>query len=49
MGLLQAGLRLEHIAEYPDDISAGHKRVEQAQAGIPLSYTLITRKKSALI
>ncbi|MHB1357900.1 MAG: class I SAM-dependent methyltransferase [Anaerolineae bacterium] len=47
MGVVQAGLRLEHFAEYPTDISAGHKRVEQAQAGIPLSYTLIARKMSA--
>ena len=45
MGLLQAGLCLEHFTEYPTDISAGHKRVEQAQAGVPLSYTLIARKQ----
>lgn len=48
MGLIQAGLLLEHLAEYLADISAGHKRIEQAKAGIPLSYTLIARNKGAL-
>jgi SAM-dependent methyltransferase len=44
MSMLAGGLALEHFSEYEQDISAGHKRVEQAKAGVPLSYILIGRK-----
>ena len=40
-------ISIEHFSEYETDISAGRKRIEQAQAGIPLSYILIARKQSA--
>ncbi|MHB9031694.1 MAG: class I SAM-dependent methyltransferase [Anaerolineae bacterium] len=42
--VINAGLVLERFNEYPDDISAGHKRVEQAGAGVPLSFILQARK-----
>jgi len=47
MGLIENRISIEHFSEYETDISAGHKRIEQAQAGIPLSYILIGRKQSA--
>jgi SAM-dependent methyltransferase len=47
MGLIENQIAIEHFSEYETDISAGHKRIEQAQAGIPLSYILIGRKQSA--
>jgi 2-polyprenyl-3-methyl-5-hydroxy-6-metoxy-1,4-benzoquinol methylase len=37
-------ISLEHFSEYETDISAGHKRIEQTHAGVPLSYILIGRK-----
>jgi len=46
MGLIENQISIEHFSEYEIDISAGHKRIEQAQAGIPLSYILIGRKQS---
>ncbi len=42
--LVENGLALERLIEYEDDISAGHRAVEQAKAGVPLSYILIGRK-----
>lgn len=47
MALIENQIALAHFSEYETDISAGHKRVEQAQAGIPLSAILIGRKQSA--
>ncbi len=41
MSMIGSGLALEHFSEYPMDVSAGHHRVEQAHAGVPLSYILI--------
>ena len=46
--LIKNGFRLEHFSEYPEDISTQHKRTEEAQAGIPLSYILIAKKQVAL-
>ena len=46
MGLVENGISPEHFSEYEMDVSAGHKRVEQAHAGIPLSYVLIGRKQN---
>ena len=43
--LIKNGFRLEHFSEYPEDISTQHKRTEEAQAGIPLSYILMARKQ----
>ena len=47
MGLIGNGIAIEHFSEYEEDISAGHERIEQAQAGIPLSYILIGKKQGA--
>lgn len=47
MGMIENQISIEHFSEYETDISAGHKRIEQARAGIPLSYILIGRKQSA--
>jgi ubiquinone/menaquinone biosynthesis C-methylase UbiE len=46
MALVENRISIEHFSEYETDISAGHKQVEQARAGIPLSYILIGRKQS---
>ncbi len=48
MGLVVNQISIEHFSEYETDISAGHKRIEQARAGIPLSYILIGRKQNAM-
>ena len=42
--LLENKLHIEHFSEYENDISTVHKRIEEAHAGIPLSYALIGRK-----
>jgi ubiquinone/menaquinone biosynthesis C-methylase UbiE len=44
MGLINNNLQIEQFHEYEQDISAGHRRIEEAKAGIPLSYILIGRK-----
>jgi ubiquinone/menaquinone biosynthesis C-methylase UbiE len=44
MGLIENRIFIQHISEYEKDISAGHKRIEKAHAGIPLSYILIGKK-----
>lgn len=44
MSLVENRFAIEHFSEYETDISAGHQRIEQARAGIPLSYILIARK-----
>jgi len=44
MALIENRMSIEYFAEYETDISAGHKRIEQAEAGIPLSYILIGKK-----
>ncbi|MBC8506371.1 MAG: class I SAM-dependent methyltransferase [Anaerolineales bacterium] len=45
MGLIENQISIEHFSESETDISAGHQRIEQAQAGVPLSYILIGRKQ----
>jgi len=45
MGLVNNGFAIEHFAKYPTDISAGHQRIEAAEAGIPLSFILVGRKE----
>ena len=45
MGLIENGMSIEHFSEHDTDISAGHRRIEQARAGVPLSYILIARKR----
>ena len=47
MSLVENGVSLEHFSEYEMDVSSEHKQVEQARAGIPLSYVLIGRKQNA--
>jgi len=44
MSLLLNHLAMEHFYEYEADISAGHRQIEEAKAGIPLSYILICKK-----
>lgn len=44
MALVENGIAVERFVEYEADISAGHRCVEEAKAGVPLSYVLIGRK-----
>jgi ubiquinone/menaquinone biosynthesis C-methylase UbiE len=44
MGMVQSGIAIEQFIEYEKDISAGHKQIEQAQAGVPLSFIMIGKK-----
>jgi 2-polyprenyl-3-methyl-5-hydroxy-6-metoxy-1,4-benzoquinol methylase len=44
MGLIGNHIMIEHFYEYETDISAGHRCIEEAKAGIPLSYILIGRR-----
>jgi 2-polyprenyl-3-methyl-5-hydroxy-6-metoxy-1,4-benzoquinol methylase len=44
MALIENRISMEQFSEYETDISAGHKRIEQIHAGVPLSYILIGRK-----
>jgi SAM-dependent methyltransferase len=46
MGMIGNGVAIEHFSEYEADISAGHKRIEDAKAGVPLSMILVGRKQS---
>ena len=46
MSMIGNGLAVEHFSEYPTDVSAGHQRVERANAGVPLSYILSGRKRA---
>ncbi|OGN72164.1 MAG: hypothetical protein A2X25_00420 [Chloroflexi bacterium GWB2_49_20] len=43
MGLIKNHLLIEHFSEHETDISSGHRQVEEAKAGIPLSYILVGR------
>ncbi|MEM9025896.1 MAG: SAM-dependent methyltransferase, partial [Verrucomicrobiota bacterium] len=43
MGLKSAGLLLDTFYEYPQDISAEHRRTENAGIQIPLSYILTAK------
>lgn len=45
MSLINHQIVVEHFSEYETDISAGHRRIEEAKAGVPLSYILIGRKQ----
>ncbi|MEI6309987.1 MAG: hypothetical protein WCP58_10145, partial [bacterium] len=47
MSMIKNRIAIEHFWEYEADISAGHRRIEEAKAGIPLSYILIGRKQRA--
>jgi 2-polyprenyl-3-methyl-5-hydroxy-6-metoxy-1,4-benzoquinol methylase len=44
MGLIGNQIMIEQFYEYETDISAGHRKIEEAKAGIPLSYILIGRR-----
>jgi len=44
MSMIDNGFGVEHLSEYPLDISGGHRRAEEANAGLPLSYVLIGRR-----
>lgn len=46
MGMIENHISIVHFSESEMDISAGHQRVEKANAGIPLSYILIGSKQS---
>ena len=41
MSMIDGGLAIMHFSEYELDVSGGHRQVEQAHAGVPLSYILI--------
>lgn len=43
---LQQGLRLQHFAEYPHDISDTYKAFEDHDFALPLSYSLLAQKAS---
>lgn len=45
MALINNGLRIEYFSEHTEDISAGHKKQEELDAKIPLSYILVGRKE----
>jgi SAM-dependent methyltransferase len=47
MAMIENQIAIEYFAEYETDISGVHQRIEQAKAGIPLSYILIGRKQGA--
>lgn len=47
MGLIENQIAIEHLSEYETDISAGHRRIEEAQAGVPLSTIIVGRKRGA--
>jgi SAM-dependent methyltransferase len=44
--LLENGFALVEIAESPRDISGGHRKIEKAQLGLPLSYFLTMKLAS---
>lgn len=44
MGMINNGMVVEHFSEHTRDISAGHRRQEEMNAGIPLSFILVGRK-----
>jgi len=45
MGIVDNGLEIELFSEYERDISAVHSKQEKLNAGIPLSFMLMGRKK----
>lgn len=45
MALINNGLRIEYFSEHTQDRSAGHKKQEELDAKIPLSYILVGRKE----
>jgi SAM-dependent methyltransferase len=47
MGMVGNRISIAHFAEYATDTSAGHKRVEEANAGIPLGYIMVGEKQRA--
>ena len=44
MNIINNDLRISHFSEYKQDISTTHKRNEQGDIDIPLSYILIPDK-----
>ena len=44
MNLIGNGISIEHFTEYPTAISPNHRKFEETQAGMPLSFILIGRK-----
>jgi len=46
MSLINNRINVEHFSEYTTALSPNHRRFEEAQAGIPLSYILIGRKQN---
>ena len=45
MGIVENDIEIVHFSEYPEDISAIHGKNQNAGIEIPLSYTMISRKK----
>jgi ubiquinone/menaquinone biosynthesis C-methylase UbiE len=46
--LIANGFAIQQFKEYEQDISAGHQRIEKANAGVPLSYILVARKEKKI-
>ena len=44
MGIVDNGMKIVHFSEYPIDISAIHRRNQDADIKIPLSYIMISEK-----
>lgn len=45
MALIDNQISIQHFSEYNVDISASKKRIEQANAGVPLSFILVGKKQ----
>jgi Methyltransferase domain. len=45
MALINNGLRIKYFSEHTEDRSAGHKKQEELNAKIPLSYILVGEKE----
>ena len=48
MSLIDNGIAIEYFSESPTALSPNHRHIEEADAGIPLSYFLIGRKKNSV-
>jgi ubiquinone/menaquinone biosynthesis C-methylase UbiE len=47
MSLIENGIAIEYFSESPIALSPNHRYIEEANAGIPLSYFLIGKKKNS--
>ncbi len=47
MSLIDNGIAIEYFSESPTALSPNHRHIEEADAGIPLSYFLIGGKRNS--